>query len=615
MFMKIDRLSIIGRTGTTVETGAAKKSGKTGKTGVNFNRSKSKKPKQNKTDAVILYIACACILLPTLLIFPAPATAAALLHLEAPEQVMAGETFTLTPKAREDSLLPANEYAALFESHNGGEPRLVEISIMDGRGTARMQLRRKKAGTYRYNVFAGPFQSEITIAVLPGPPAVVKEVKERLYLGLGGRATVEFALEDEYGNRICAGDKAEKQPENLLAVAITDPAQNLLPETDFELTTNPAGNIAVNFTAEKKGDYLVEARLPHDSSVTARSLVNVQELITVTAIEPAVLDGRELFLCISEDRAQPGRLELETILHGENNITKTPSPAEAQNIVFHTEQPNLISIEKTAGGGAILTEMGRSGPASITVTYLEGGKKLQKTLPLWIAGKAVQIELETKTSGLTAQVEATLLDGEGQPTWEKIKNYRLDLPADLKLVAQTPFTRGKTKFILEAERYGSYNIGFTAGDELHRHLRIDLIEEIRPARHVVIFIGQESYIRDGQPAKMSPAPEIYHGRVFVPLDFLTATFGVEISPSPDDKSIALQSPDGTEMIIDREAGQLTITNTKNDTAVTTPIDTLFLQETIDGYILPAGIITSFLGAGMDYFPKYNQIEHITFIQK
>jgi hypothetical protein len=544
--------------------------------------------------------------------------AAGLLNLEAPAQVAAGETFVLSLSTGEGFPLLVNEDAAFFESCDGGEPQLAGICTLDAQGTACLQLQRTKVGAYRYNVLAGPFQSEITVTVLPGRPAVIQEMQERLFLEAGSRATVEFAVEDSYGNKIAAGSTAEKPAKEQLAVLITGPANGSqkipLPEAEFSVTANPAGNFVVSFAAEKIGDYLVEASIP-GIGASARSLVCARELGAVTGVELAVRSGKEPCLRLSGDAAQPGRLELEVILCGENNFTKTPSPAEERNIIFSTDRPDLLLIEKTSESRALLTEKGKGGLATVTVTYVGEGKGLQKSIPIWIAGDPAQIKPEIKVSDLTALVQIALVDKEGRLAWEKTKGYRIDIPAGLRIAAQNEFARGKAEFVLKAKEYGNYTVGITTGEGLSRNLKINFLEKIKPARHAVIFIGQKGYIKDGQPAKMSPAPEICYGRVFVPVEFLSDAFGVEVSAFPGMEKITLQSQSGIKMIIDRTAQQLTITNAKDGSTITTPIGRLFLQKKAGTYFVPAGIIARIFGAEVDYLPKRDQIEHVTFIRK
>ncbi len=631
-----------------------------------------------KAAAAIVNALCsvtfACVFLSVFFSFSTLASAANLLNLHAPERVTAGKSFVLSLSTGKEFPLLVNEDAAFFESCDGEEPRLAGICTLDAQGKASMELQRKKAGTCRYSVLVGPFQSEATVTVLPGPPAAIMAIQECLYLETGRRAAVEFAIEDLYGNNIAtrcdAGDTgasnidsikgtndtggrnstgsinstgvigsidntgnvgstgntssrgsadhrlAEQEAKKLLAVVITDPEQHLLPAAEIGLVSNPAGNFVVRFLAGKKGDYLVEARLLQDAGISARSLVCVREPGTVTAIDLALPGGeKEPFLHISKDRTQPGRIELGAILRRENNLTKVPSAAEERNIIFSTDRPDLLKLEEITGGKALLTEKGKGGLATVTVTYLEEQKGLQKSIPLWISGEPAQIKLETQTSDLTAQVKATLLDEEGCPTREKTKNYRLDLPAGLRSTAQTEFARGQAEFVLEAQNYGSYTVGFSAGKGLHRDLKINFVEKIRPAKHAVLFIGQESYIRDGQPAKMKCAPEISYGRVFVPLEFLTATFGVEASIFPGKEKIALQGANGTTLVIDQEARELTVTNTKDGTTTATPISSLFLQKKAGTYFVPVGIIAPLLSVEVDYLPKRDQIEHVTFTRK
>ena len=114
---------------------------------------------------------------------------------------------------------------------------------------------------------------------------------------------------------------------------------------------------------------------------------------------------------------------------------------------------------------------------------------------------------------------------------------------------------------------------------------------------------------------MSPAPETSYGRVFVPVEFLSDAFGVEASTFPGMEKITLQSPDGMKITIDQAAQQLTITSAKDGSTITTPIGTLFLQKKAGTYFVPAGIIARILGVEVDYLPKRDQIEHVTFIRK
>ncbi|NLJ77690.1 MAG: hypothetical protein GX325_10645 [Peptococcaceae bacterium] len=575
--------------------------------------------KMNWTAAFLLCATCVYLLLSFFPPFLTPAFAAKTsassagpLRMTMPAQVAAGKTFVLT-LSTDDAFPPLrNEYAALFESYNGGKPRLNRIHTLDARGTASIQLQNKKAGLYRYEAWVGPFQSEATVIVHPGPPSIIREIQEHVFLEAGHHATVEFSAWDPFENKIAADSPQGQQAKKLLNVSIADPEQNLLSKKEYEITSNPAGHFVISFIAEKMGNYLVEVRPLDNSGPPACSLVCARKPGAVVGIGLETQNGGEPFLRISEDRAQPGRLKLKATLHGENNIDRAVSPGEEQNIIFSTDRPDLLRIDKLTEGEAILTEKGEGGLATITATYLEEGKGMQKSIPLWIAGDPAQIKLETKINGLTAQVQATLLDKKSRPTREKTKAYRLDLPKGLKATAQTEFDRGQARFAIEAEAYGSYTMKIATKEGLHRSLNIDLVEKIQPARHAVIFIGQEAYIRDGQPAKISPAPEMFQGRVFVPIEFLTTVFGMEVSVPPETKKVALQSLDGMKITIDQESGLLTVTDTVDGTTKTTPAGTLTLQKKDETYFAPAGIIARLLGIEVDYLPKHDQIEHVTF---
>ncbi len=546
------------------------------------------------------------------------APAIGLLNLKAPAQVTAGEKFVLSLQTKDGFPLLPGEDAAFFESFDGGEPQLAGICTLDAMGTARLQLQKTKAGFYSYSVLAGPFQDEIAVTVRPGSPATLFTAQKRLFLEAGGLAAAEFTVEDAYGNKVAADCQAENNIGKQLKILISGPDNNRgktpPAEKNFSITANPAGNFVVNFTADKIGDYVVKATLP-EGSVSAHSIVCARELGAVTGVDLAVQEGEEPFLRLSKDPARPGRLELDVILRGENNITKIPSPAEERNLIFSTDRPDLLRLENAAAGKALLTEKGKGGLATATVSYIGSGKGLQKSIPIYIAGDPVKIIPEIIIDDLTARVELTLADQEGRPTWEITKGYRLDTPAGLKVAVQNDFDRGKAEFVLNAEKYGCYNVGITADGGLSHNLQTVFLKKPKPAQQAVLFIGQESYIKDGQPAKISPAPETCFGRVFVPVDFLYDAFGVEVSIFPSLKKIALQSPGGTEIIIDGTALQLTTTNTQKGQTVTTPISTLFLQEKTGTYFVPAGIIARILGLEVDYLPKRDQIEHVTFIRR
>lgn len=547
---------------------------------------------------------------------PAATPAAGLLNLKAPAQVVAGESFVLSLTTKDGFPLLPNEDAAFFESCDGGESQLAGIRTLDTNGTARLQLQKTKANFYNYSVLAGPFQDEITVTVLPGKPAALLRTQEHLFLEVGSEATVEFAVEDAYGNKVAVNNQPEKKATELPTVTVSEPDSNLAPaaEKNFSITANPAGNYVVNFTADKIGDYVVKVSFP-DVGISAHSTVCSRELGAVTDVELAVQDGKEPFLRLSEDATKPNKLELGVILRGENNLTKMLSPAEGRNIIFSTDRPDLLRIEKTSESRALLTEKGKGGLATVTVSYVGSGKGLQKSIPIQIAGDPVGIKPEVIINDLMARVQLTLADKEGRLTWEKTKGYRLDTPKGLKTTAQNNFDHGKAEFVLKAEKYGCYTVGIATEEGLSRNLQIVFLKKPKPAQHAVIFIGQEGYIKDGQPAKISPAPETCYGRVFVPVEFLNDAFGVEVSVFPTLKKIVLQNPDGMQIIIDGTALQLTTANDKDGATVKTPISTLFLQEKTGTYFVPAGIIARILGIEVDYLPKCDQIEHVTFIRR
>jgi hypothetical protein len=184
-------------------------------------------------------------------------------------------------------------------------------------------------------------------------------------------------------------------------------------------------------------------------------------------------------------------------------------------------------------------------------------------------------------------------------------------------MAKTPLIDGRYSFTIEGENYGSYTIsmGIIEKSEeneenvLTQDIIINFEETLVTAKNVVIFVGERSYFKDGEPGLISHAPWISYGHVFVPVTFLTEIFALEVLPSPSPKTLILRRDD-KELYIDQAA--LSLTFTEKGVAATQPIGALFLQEQENAYFLPVVTIARLFGAEVDHQPKQGTVEHITF---
>jgi hypothetical protein len=216
------------------------------------------------------------------------------------------------------------------------------------------------------------------------------------------------------------------------------------------------------------------------------------------------------------------------------------------------------------------------------------------------------------SEGLTAKVEATLLDRFHQPTFENTKDYDIITPEGIKLVSKKELEKGKAEFVLEAAEFGRYNIGMTVKDGISGSLMLSFEESAGPAGHVVFFVGQKYYFKDGKAVEMSDPPYLNYGHVFVPAQFIADTFAAEILPNSSPQKLLFKGKD-IEMEINQTEQKITVMEKGKEK--TTPIGPLFLQKKNNVYFIPAVMIGNLLGAEVDFLPKEGEIEHVTFIKK
>lgn len=538
------------------------------------------------------------------------------ISLKSPDRVKAGEDFTISLVTGENFPLLLNQEAALFESFAGEAFKLVKSSRLDKNGTAEVTLKNFTAGDYQYQVRVGPYKKDIKVTVLPGKPAQIKGKEESFFLEVGRMAEVEFIVEDSFGNKIAAGNKpGQHLPEELLQVSVIDPAHNAV---EVELSSSLSENFLARFQVEKTGDYQVTASLA-GTDIFDTLTVHSREFGAVSQIELTVRDmdnggpaSAEPVLRTGENAKKRNSLELETVLVGQYGFRRAPLTSEDINIFFSTNRPDLLLVEKTGGGKALITEKGKAGLATVTAAYLAEGKGLQDNIDVRIVNMPSQIHLEISLEDLTAAVEATLLDKNGQPAYEETKEYNIVVPPGVNLISKKTFQNGKANFVLQAEDYGSYTVSMSAGNRVSRTFVLTFEQTVAPAGNAVIFVGQEFYFKDGEPEKISHAPWLSYGHVFVPVDFIADFFAVEILSFPSVKKIGFRGKN-VEIIIDKDSSTLSLT--EKGTTKTQPIGHKFLQEKNNTHFVPAVIIARLLGAEADYFPKSGEIEHVSITLK
>ncbi|HHT47631.1 MAG TPA: hypothetical protein GX004_10175 [Firmicutes bacterium] len=534
-----------------------------------------------------------------------------LANLKGPKNVKAGESFTITLATGEGFPLLRNQEVSFFESYEGQKSRLIGISRLDYRGMAELELSKKLAGKYKYDVVVGPFQNAIELTVLPSEPAAIREQKKSVCLEVGYPAEVEFLVEDAYGNTIEFGSKKDQyRPEDLLDVTVIDPNQNPVQEIKLAAGDKGHGHFTVNFLPEQTGDYLVEALLTN-TGISSRTTVQSREFGNITGISLFLKDPskRDPLLRVSGDKEGRNILELGLQLKGEHGITRETLPEDNDNIILSTDHPELVSTDILPGGRLIVSEKGRPGIATITATYLDNGNALQDSLNIRIAGIPAEIKLCVFPDGLTAGVEASLLCKEGLPTYETTKKYHVNVPPKVNVLSQNDFINGKASFMLEAIEYGSYEISVISGDGISKSITVDFKQSNKPAKHVVLFVKQKYYIKDGNSFMLKTAPWISKGHVLVPIDFIADIFGVHLITSPQSEIISLKGKN-REIIIDQDKQIITVID--NNLAKEHPIGPGFMQKNNGNYFVPAAIIARILGAQVDYLPKRGNIEHVTF---
>lgn len=186
------------------------------------------------------------------------------------------------------------------------------------------------------------------------------------------------------------------------------------------------------------------------------------------------------------------------------------------------------------------------------------------------------------------------------------------VPDGVNIISKSELSQGKANFVLEAEDYGHYKINMVTGDGISGSFALNFDPAAKPAEHVVLFIGQDYYYKDGIPQKLSHAPWVSYGHVFVPADFIADIFAVQALTFPTAGKVAFRGKD-LEIVVDKKELKLTVT--AGDATSTRPIGHAFLQEKNGTYFVPLGDIARLMGAQVDYLPKHEEIEHVTITMK
>ena len=530
--------------------------------------------------------------------------------LQVPGQVRAGESFAITLFAEVSYPYTPEDEAAFYEYRDGMAPRLLNTAKLNEKGQITLTVDQKTAGDYTYKAILGALEAQAALIVLPAAPERIEAEEESFFRERGRVADVRFIVKDAFGNHISAGaGSGQYVPARLLRISVTGPDGKAL--TNIALATDSAGDALIRFTAGQTGDYLASATLTANET-SGETLVKIRDFGAVSGIAFIKDEDREPWLQTGAENglsSRRNRLELAIELIGDYDLRRPPTAAEESRIIFSTNKPELLLVEKISGGQARLTERGKPGLATLTATYLpQGGQGIQGAIELRLSGRASRINFKTAIKTLTATVDAALLDQEGQPAFTVLEDYALILPPGLDLITKSPLLNGKAAITLQADKYGAYNVTVMTGDGLVGSVLLNFEQAILPAKNVVVFVGERSYFKDGEPAMMSHAPWVSYSHVFVPVTFLADIFAAEIVPSTSTRTIILRSAD-KEIVVDQAA--LTLSVTEKGFTTTQPIGSLFLQSREGAWFLPSVTIARLFGAEADYLPKQGPIEHVT----
>ena len=488
---------------------------------------------------------------------------------------------------------------------NFGTRRKIGTATTDRRGEAELSVRREKAGFYAYYARVNGVDSADVLAknknagdclevyVAPASAYTVQAKDEVKYAEIDEDVSVNFVFRDRYGSkRAVSVDKDDD-------VEILDPNGKELKAKDFDIKWDK-GELKVTFTPDKEGEYVVRVYIP-DTGIYAETVVNTTEfgeaeklgLKLYDETDTDKIDNAAVRVFDDEDN-DVNKFQVRVYEYDKNGIERR---LDASDVYFSTSDARIATVDKD---GVVTLKKDASGVVTITAVHEESG--LTATLDITVSGSPVGIDVEVAVDGLEAKVDLAYVDADGNLAVEDEdkEGYRI-YAGDLEVEEKEEFKNGKASFVLVAEEYGTYSVRVVTDEGLAKTFDVTFVEEkTSPAvGKVVLTIGSNVALVDGEVTELDAPAFIEGGRTFVPVRFLAEAFGAEADWSPKDGPVETVTLTTEDMEIVIGIGDEFLTVTKDGEAEVMTFDGAARIKEGRTY-LPFRAIAEAFGAEVDY---------------
>ena len=488
---------------------------------------------------------------------------------------------------------------------NFGTRRKIGTATTDRRGEAELSVRREKAGFYAYYARVNGVDSADVLAknknagdclevyVAPASAYTVQAKDEVKYAEIDEDVSVNFVFRDRYGSkRAVSVDKDDD-------VEILDPNGKELKAKDFDIKWDK-GELKVTFTPDKEGEYVVRVYIP-DTGIYAETVVNTTEfgeaeklgLKLYDETDTDKIDNAAVRVFDDEDN-DVNKFQVRVYEYDKNGIERR---LDASDVYFSTSDARIATVDKD---GVVTLKKDASGVVTITAVHEESG--LTATLDITVSGSPVGIDVEVAVDGLEAKVDLAYVDADGNLAVEDEdkEGYRI-YAGDLEVEEKEEFKNGKASFVLVAEEYGTYSVRVVTDEGLAKTFDVTFVEEkTSPAvGKVVLTIGSNVALVDGEVTELDAPAFIEGGRTFVPVRFLAEAFGAEADWSPKDGPVETVTLTTEDMEIVIGIGDEFLTITKDGEAEVMTFDGAAQIKEGRTY-LPFRAIAEAFGAEVDY---------------
>jgi len=488
---------------------------------------------------------------------------------------------------------------------NFGTRRKIGTATTDRRGEAELSVRREKAGFYAYYARVNGVDSADVLAknknagdclevyVAPASAYTVQAKDEVKYAEIDEDVSVNFVFRDRYGSkRAVSVDKDDD-------VEILDPNGKELKAKDFDIKWDK-GELKVTFTPDKEGEYVVRVYIP-DTGIYAETVVNTTEfgeaeklgLKLYDETDTDKIDNAAVRVFDDEDN-DVNKFQVRVYEYDKNGIERR---LDASDVYFSTSDARIATVDKD---GVVTLKKDASGVVTITAVHEESG--LTATLDITVSGSPVGIDVEVAVDGLEAKVDLAYVDADGNLAVEDEdkEGYRI-YAGDLEVEEKEEFKNGKASFVLVAEEYGTYSVRVVTDEGLAKTFDVTFVEEkTSPAvGKVVLTIGSNVALVDGEVTELDAPAFIEGGRTFVPVRFLAEAFGAEADWSPKDGPVETVTLTTDDMEIVIGIGDEFLTITKDGEAEVMTFDGAARIKEGRTY-LPFRAIAEAFGAEVDY---------------